>query len=33
MAGASEERILMYQAKLTDELKKDEKAKYIARLK
>ncbi len=33
MPGASEERILMYQAKLTDELKKDEKAKYIARLK
>lgn len=33
MPGASEEKILMYQAKLSDELRKDEKAKYIARFK
>ena len=33
MPGASEERILMYQAKISDELRKDEKSKYIARLK
>ena len=33
MPGASEEKILMYQAKITDELKKDEKSRYIARLK
>src|SRR3989338_5415283 len=33
MPGASEEKILIYQAKITDELKKDEKSRYIARLK
>lgn len=33
MPGASEEKILMYQAKISDELRKDEKTKYIARLK
>ena len=33
MPGASEEKILMYQAKITEDLKKDEKIRYIARLK
>jgi hypothetical protein len=33
MPGSSEERILMYQAKITEDLKKDEKIKYVPRLK
>jgi len=33
MPGASEENLLMYQAKISSEIKKDEKIKYVARLK
>ncbi|MEK6907443.1 MAG: hypothetical protein AABW45_02850 [Nanoarchaeota archaeon] len=33
MPGMSEENLLIYQNKISTELKKDEKAKYIARLK
>lgn len=33
MPGVSEEQLIMYQARITDELKKDEKSKYIGRLR
>ena len=33
MPGSSEEQIIMYQSRITDELKKDVKSKYVARLK